>query len=160
MERNRRSQALLQVEPSQHSLIAGEIEIGGVTDLGFQLALLRGAAKADQRCEGEALGAVAGDHGAQHLICGQHRIEIAFRAQKAGIGFVRGQDDIARFGEMLVALSTRRPAGLFAKPFGEQAGFKFWKPIVWDKVQIGMGYHYRCRYEFVLFFEKGKRRLN
>ena len=46
------------------------------------------------------------------------------------------------------------------KPMGEEAGFKFWKPLVWDKVQIGMGYHYRCRYEFVLFFEKGKRRLN
>ena len=25
---------------------------------------------------------------------------------------------------------------------------------------IGMGYHYRARYEFILFFEKGKRRLN
>jgi hypothetical protein len=25
--------------------------------------------------------------------------------------------------------------------------------------KIGMGYHYRSRYEFVLFFEKGKRRL-
>lgn len=47
-----------------------------------------------------------------------------------------------------------------AKPIGEAAGFKFWKPIVWDKVTIGMGYHYRARYEFVLFFEKGKRRLN
>lgn len=45
------------------------------------------------------------------------------------------------------------------KPMGEEAGFKFWKPLVWDKVQIGMGYHYRARYEFVLFFEKGKRRL-
>lgn len=47
-----------------------------------------------------------------------------------------------------------------AKPWGEAAGFKFWKPIVWDKQQIGMGYHYRCRYEFILFFEKGKRRLS
>ena len=47
-----------------------------------------------------------------------------------------------------------------AKPIAEEAGFKFWKPIVWDKVAIGMGYHYRARYEFVLFFEKGKRRLN
>jgi site-specific DNA-methyltransferase (adenine-specific) len=46
-----------------------------------------------------------------------------------------------------------------AKPLGEAAGFKFWKPIVWDKMQIGMGYHYRARYEFVLFFEKGKRKL-
>lgn len=47
-----------------------------------------------------------------------------------------------------------------AKPIGEAAGFRFWKPLVWDKVAIGMGYHYRCRYEFVLFFEKGKRKLN
>lgn len=47
-----------------------------------------------------------------------------------------------------------------AKPLAEQAGFKFWKPIVWDKQAIGMGYHYRARYEFVLFFEKGKRKLN
>ena len=46
-----------------------------------------------------------------------------------------------------------------AKPVAEQAGFKFWKPLVWDKCSIGMGYHYRARYEFILFFEKGKRRL-
>ena len=46
-----------------------------------------------------------------------------------------------------------------AKPMAEAAGFKFWKPLVWDKVAIGMGYHYRCRYEFILFFEKGKRKL-
>jgi site-specific DNA-methyltransferase (adenine-specific) len=47
-----------------------------------------------------------------------------------------------------------------AKPIAESVGFKFWKPLVWDKKRIGMGYHYRARYEFVLFFEKGKRRLN
>lgn len=47
-----------------------------------------------------------------------------------------------------------------AKPLGEDAGFKFWKPLVWDKVAIGMGYHYRARYELILFFEKGKRKLN
>jgi site-specific DNA-methyltransferase (adenine-specific) len=46
-----------------------------------------------------------------------------------------------------------------AKPAGEAAGFRFWKPLVWDKRTIGMGYHYRARYEFVLFFEKGKRTL-
>ncbi|WP_313055857.1 DNA-methyltransferase [Atlantibacter hermannii] len=46
------------------------------------------------------------------------------------------------------------------KPIAENAGFKFWKPIVWDKVSIGMGYHYRARYEFILFFEKGKRKLS
>jgi site-specific DNA-methyltransferase (adenine-specific) len=47
-----------------------------------------------------------------------------------------------------------------AKPIAEDAGFRFWKPLVWDKRTIGMGYHYRARYEFILFFEKGKRRLN
>ncbi|MEO8707310.1 MAG: DNA methyltransferase, partial [Kofleriaceae bacterium] len=47
-----------------------------------------------------------------------------------------------------------------AKPLAEEAGFKFWKPIVWDKKSIGMGYHYRARYECILFFEKGKRKLN
>ena len=46
-----------------------------------------------------------------------------------------------------------------AKPIAEAAGFHFWKPLVWDKKTIGMGYHYRSRYEFILFFEKGKRRL-
>ncbi|MEZ8941535.1 site-specific DNA-methyltransferase [Vibrio alginolyticus] len=46
------------------------------------------------------------------------------------------------------------------KPIAEKAGFKFWKPIVWDKVCIGMGYHYRSRHEYILFFEKGKRKLN
>jgi site-specific DNA-methyltransferase (adenine-specific) len=47
-----------------------------------------------------------------------------------------------------------------AKPIGEAAGFTFHRPIVWDKLVIGMGYHYRSRYELILFFEKGKRALN
>ena len=47
-----------------------------------------------------------------------------------------------------------------AKPLAEEVGFKFWKPIIWDKKRIGMGYHYRARYECILFFEKGKRKLN
>jgi DNA modification methylase len=46
------------------------------------------------------------------------------------------------------------------KPIAEKMGFKFWKPIIWDKVKIGMGYHYRSRYENILFFEKYKRKLN
>jgi site-specific DNA-methyltransferase (adenine-specific) len=46
------------------------------------------------------------------------------------------------------------------KPMAEAAGFRFWKPLVWDKQSIGMGYHYRARCEFILFFEKGKRKLN
>lgn len=47
-----------------------------------------------------------------------------------------------------------------AKPIAENVGFRFWKPLIWDKQRIGMGYHYRSRYELVLFFEKGKRKLN
>lgn len=48
---------------------------------------------------------------------------------------------------------------LVAEKCGREAGLKLWKPIVWDKCHIGMGYHYRARYELILFFEKGKRKL-
>jgi site-specific DNA-methyltransferase (adenine-specific) len=40
-----------------------------------------------------------------------------------------------------------------------RAGFKVWKRLVWNKLKIGMGYHYRAQYEFILFAEKGKRKL-
>lgn len=71
------------------------------------------------------------------------------------------------FAEVFRVLKPNRHFYLFcdpetafiAKPAAEQAGFKFWKPLVWDKQRIGMGYHYRARYEFILFFEKGKRKL-
>src|SRR3954453_7608457 len=77
----------------------------------------------------------------------------------------------ARFGELFAEvhrvlarhahfyLFTDPETAFIAKPLAEQAGFKFWKPLIWDKQTIGMGYHYRSRYEMVLFFEKGKRRL-
>lgn len=72
------------------------------------------------------------------------------------------------FAELYRVLKRNRHFYLFcdaetmfvAKPIGVDAGFRFWKPIVWDKRKIGMGYHYRSRYELILFFEKGKRRLN
>ena len=48
----------------------------------------------------------------------------------------------------------------FVKPLAESIGFRFWKPIIWDKVKMGMGYHYRAQCERILFFEKGRRRLN
>lgn len=78
----------------------------------------------------------------------------------------------ARFPELLAevhrVLKRNRHFYLFCnaetmfvvKPLGEAAGFTFWKPLVWDKQKIGMGYHYRARYELILFFEKGKRKLN
>lgn len=77
----------------------------------------------------------------------------------------------ARFGELFAEvfrvlkrdthfyLMCDQETAFVAKPIGERAGFKFWKPLVWDKRSIGMGYHYRARYELILFFEKGKRRL-
>ena len=46
------------------------------------------------------------------------------------------------------------------RSMAEEAGFKFWKALIWDKKRIGMGYHYRARHEVILFFEKGKRKLN
>lgn len=71
------------------------------------------------------------------------------------------------FAEMYRVLARHRHLYMFcdqetmfvAKPIAEKAGFRFWKPLVWDKQKMGMGYHYRARYEFILFFEKGKRRL-
>lgn len=48
----------------------------------------------------------------------------------------------------------------FMKLAAQEAGFKVWKRLVWNKVHFGMGYHYRAQYEFILFLEKGKRRLN
>jgi len=33
------------------------------------------------------------------------------------------------------------------KPMGEEAGFIFHKPIIWDKLKMGLGYHYRARCE-------------
>lgn len=44
-----------------------------------------------------------------------------------------------------------------AKPIAEAAGFEFSEPLVWSKVAIGMGYHYRAKYEFILLFEKDDR---
>lgn len=42
--------------------------------------------------------------------------------------------------------------------YAEEAGFSNYKPIVWDKINQGMGYHYRCRHEFFVMLDKGKNR--
>jgi site-specific DNA-methyltransferase (adenine-specific) len=34
------------------------------------------------------------------------------------------------------------------------AGFKYWKAIVWDKQVAGLGYHFRAQHEFILMAEK------
>jgi len=48
-----------------------------------------------------------------------------------------------------------------ANPHGSPNRWSNIKPLIWDKVSPGMGYHYRCRYEFVVMLDKGKnRKLN
>lgn len=44
-------------------------------------------------------------------------------------------------------------------PMAKAVGFDFGKPIIHDKLRMGMGYNYRASYEMILFFKKGKRRL-
>lgn len=38
------------------------------------------------------------------------------------------------------------------------AGFKYWKAIIWNKVHAGMGYHFRAQHEFILMLEKVERK--
>lgn len=45
------------------------------------------------------------------------------------------------------------------KPILEESGFNFHKFLVWNKMAIGTGYHYRALYELILFLSKGKRNL-
>jgi site-specific DNA-methyltransferase (adenine-specific) len=42
--------------------------------------------------------------------------------------------------------------------YAEEAGFNYYKPLVWDKVSLGMGYHLRNRHEFIVMLDKGKNR--
>jgi site-specific DNA-methyltransferase (adenine-specific) len=66
----------------------------------------------------------------------------------------------------LYVLCDEETAFDVVRPMGREAGFTWWKAIVWEKVNadgsiaVGMGYHYRNSHEFVCFLEKGKRRLN
>lgn len=41
-----------------------------------------------------------------------------------------------------------------------ELSWKYSKALVWDKVNAGMGYHWRATHEYVVMLEKGKRRLN
>jgi DNA methylase len=57
-------------------------------------------------------------------------------------------DDVGM--QELVDISIEHPDELFVLANG----------VVTHNCKIGMGYHYRARYECILFFEKGKRKLN
>ena len=43
--------------------------------------------------------------------------------------------------------------------YAEEAGYSYYKSIVWDKVLAGMGYHLRCQHEYVVMLDKGKNRI-
>lgn len=57
-----------------------------------------------------------------------------------------------------VVLSGTKPQEGFLygwdKPPIQDAKFKYWKSLVWDKGFAGLGYHYRAQYEFILMMEK------
>ena len=40
--------------------------------------------------------------------------------------------------------------------YAEESGFNYYKPLVWDKVSQGMGYHFRNKHEFIVLLDKGK----
>jgi len=42
--------------------------------------------------------------------------------------------------------------------YAEEAGFSYFKPLIWDKISLGMGYHFRSRHEFIVMLDKGKNR--
>lgn len=50
--------------------------------------------------------------------------------------------------------------GFAVHPMEGQPAWSNVKPLVWDKVTQGMGYHWRARHEFVVMLDKGRRRLN
>jgi site-specific DNA-methyltransferase (adenine-specific) len=58
---------------------------------------------------------------------------------------------------------TDQETMFYVVPIAAQCGLRFAKPLVWNKYPnggFGMGYHYRAKYELILFFEKGDRMLN
>ena len=38
--------------------------------------------------------------------------------------------------------------------------FTYSKPLIWDKINLGMGYHWRATHEYIVMLVKGKLRLN
>lgn len=37
--------------------------------------------------------------------------------------------------------------------------WQYWKPLIWDKMTLGMGYHFRASYEIIALFQKGTAKL-
>jgi len=69
-------------------------------------------------------------------------------------------DVVDRFRECHIYIWANARSLFNAKDVFDNIGVKFWNILVWYKKKLGMGYHYRNVLEYILFFEKGKRRLN
>lgn len=41
-----------------------------------------------------------------------------------------------------------------------ELSWNYSKPLVWDKINAGMGYHWRSTHEYIVMFQKGRKRLN
>lgn len=41
-----------------------------------------------------------------------------------------------------------------------ELSFNYSKPLIWDKKNSGMGYHWRATHEYIIMLEKGKLKLN
>lgn len=49
---------------------------------------------------------------------------------------------------------TNKSVDVIGLPPLIKAGFKYWKSLVWHKMENGMGYHYRACHEFIIMAEK------
>ena len=78
---------------------------------------------------------------------GGHRVHLFPRNSETAVAIVSTEEVPSA---ELVDVSIDHPEELFLLGNG----------VVTHNCKIGMGYHYRARYELILFFEKGKRRLN
>ena len=148
----------------------GVIRIGGVT-AGDRVAVPEGGSaivRATRRTRADSLRLSLSD-GSQIIASREHRFMLSdgqlVEATHLGIGSrlcarpvkERSLPDAVEVTAVesigvqeLVDISIDHPDELFVLGNG----------VVTHNCKIGMGYHYRARYELILFFEKGKRKLN
>jgi hypothetical protein len=84
------------------------------------------------------------------------------RRENDHAGFWRVRFDPAKKAQPItvVSVETVGETGLVDIAIDDAAQlYELYDGTITHNCQIGMGYHYRARYEFILFFEKGKRRL-
>lgn len=76
-----------------------------------------------------------------------------FRVMKPGTHLYMFCDEETR-DVVCCGFSPQSPDASLGSSSLINAGFKFWKSIVWHKIFKGMGYHYPAQHEFIVFAEK------